>query len=279
MRKKLTFLLVLAALISILSMTGCDEDSSGARLTLIVPKDTAADYTHSAMEGVRRLETDYGIHGEIKECTNNDFLNVAKTATEKSDYVVIVGFESEDVVDLVSIYPDTEFILIDTIISNEKKYDNALCITYDRRECAFLAGYLSAKLADDKMIGVDSALEEDLISGFYQGAKAADSAARIKKNSDEKICFSADGEIICEDKVVAFMKTDVGSSIYDVVKFDIEEGSWYGGKAWKADMSSGYISLKYSEENEHQWISAELKSEMERTASKIISGEIKMEAA
>ena len=109
--------------------------------------------------------------------------------------------------------------------------------------------------------GVFAAAEE---AGFYA----------IGVDQDQKITASEyDEQIICS------MKKEVGNSIYDTIKVFIEDGTWEGARIWTADMSSGYISIAYGDENSTQQVSEELKSEVEDIATSIVSGEINVETA
>jgi len=110
-------------------------------------------------------------------------------------------------------------------------------------------------------------------NGVFAAAKEAGFYA-IGVDQDQKITAAEyDEQIICS------MKKEVGNSIYDTIKALVEEESWEGGRIWTADMSSGYISIAYGNEDSTQQISDELKAEVEEVAANIVAGEIKVETA
>lgn len=109
--------------------------------------------------------------------------------------------------------------------------------------------------------GVFAAAAEE---GFYA----------IGVDQDQKITASEyDEQIICS------MMKEVGTSIYDTIATLIDEGTFDGARIWTADMSSGYISIAYGDENSVQQVSEELKAEVEQISSAIVSGEIEVETA
>lgn len=108
-------------------------------------------------------------------------------------------------------------------------------------------------------------------NGVFAAAKEAGFYA-IGVDQDQKISASEyDEQIICS------MKKEVGNSVYDTIKAFIEDENWEGARIWTADMSSGYISIAYGDENSTQQISEELKAEVEEIAASIVAGEIKVE--
>ena len=69
---------------------------------------------------------------------------------------------------------------------------------------------------------------------------------------------------------------DEGNYVYDIIKLDFEEKMWMGGNFLGNDIASGYMSLVFS--GEEKDLSNELKTEIERVTSRIISGEIRIKS-
>ena len=108
-------------------------------------------------------------------------------------------------------------------------------------------------------------------NGVFAAAKEAGFYA-IGVDQDQKISAAEyDEQIICS------MKKEVGNSIYDTIKAFIENETWEGGRVWTADMSSGYVSIAYGNDDSTQQVNDELKAKVEEIAAKIVAGEIKVE--
>lgn len=108
-------------------------------------------------------------------------------------------------------------------------------------------------------------------NGVFAAAKEAGFYA-IGVDQDQKISAAEyDEQIICS------MKKEVGNSIYDTIKAFIEKETWEGGRVWTADMSSGYVSIAYGNDDSTQQVNDELKAKVEEIAAKIVAGEIKVE--
>lgn len=128
------------------------------------------------------------------------------------------------------------------------------------KECALALHNQGAdvifQIAGNTGNGVFAAAQE---AGFYA----------IGVDQDQKISAPEyDKQIICS------MKKEVGLSIYDTIKTFIEEEKWEGARVWTADMATGYISIAYGNEDSEQQISDAIKSEVEKIAGKIVSGDI-----
>jgi basic membrane protein A len=88
------------------------------------------------------------------------------------------------------------------------------------------------------------------------------------------IGVDSDQKYIADDVIICSMKKEVGNSIYDAIKEYIDGDNSKWGTTWVADMSNGYISIGYGEEDATQQIPDELKAEVEELCAKIVSGEI-----
>lgn len=107
-------------------------------------------------------------------------------------------------------------------------------------------------------------------NGVFAAAKEGGFYA-IGVDQDQKLTASEyDEQIICS------MLKEVGTSVYDTIKSFIDDGTWEGARVWTADMSTGYLSIAYGDENSKQQVSDDLKKEVEDIVSKIVSGEIKV---
>lgn len=108
-------------------------------------------------------------------------------------------------------------------------------------------------------------------SGVFQAAQEQGFKA-IGVDMDQKIEFpSFDEQIICS------MKKEVGTSIYDTIKKYVETEEFLGGQIWIADMANEYVSVAYGDENSKQFVSDDLKAEIESLKGEIIAGNIKVD--
>jgi len=283
MKKGLALLLILGLLISVLVMTGCGDGSSPDNMgvTLIEPADSShLKLVASAKDVLAKLESEFLISTDTVNCGRKDLAKTIDKAVGKSKYVVIVGFEADDVVESASNYPDNKFIVVESSCSKVANYKNMLCVEYDNLEIAFLAGYIAGKSDNRGNITISSELSEQIFVALAQGIEYADSDIRINKAeaSDGKHLFiDTAGRVETSGGKTLFSVTfDVGTCIYDIIKLDLEEGMWNGGSIWETDISSGYMYLKFPEEN--QPLSRSLKKDIERITAQIISGEIRMKS-
>lgn len=95
-----------------------------------------------------------------------------------------------------------------------------------------------------------------------------------KEQGKYAIGVDADQKYINPDVIIASMKKNVGLSIYTAIKDDMVNKVWNGGKAWLADMKSGFIDIGYGTPDMTQQVSDELKAEVENIKQLIISGKI-----
>ena len=87
----------------------------------------------------------------------------------------------------------------------------------------------------------------------------------------------SDQKYINPDVIIASMKKEVGTSIFDAVSKLIDGDDSLFGTTWVADMATGYIGIGYGEEGMPQQVSDEVKAEIEDLAKKIVDGEIVVE--
>lgn len=109
--------------------------------------------------------------------------------------------------------------------------------------------------------------------GVFAAAKEKGFYA-IGVDQDQKITAKEfDSQIICS------MLKDIGGSIYDVISAFIEDESWAGGTVKRLDMSDGYVSIGYGNDDSVQQVSDAVKAEANEITNKIISGEIAVNTA
>ena len=283
MKKGLALLLILGLLISVLVMTGCGDGSSPDNMgvTLIEPADSShPKLVASAKDGLAKLESELLISTDTVNCGRKDLAKIIDKAVGKSKYVVIVGFEVDDVIESAANYPDNKFIVVESTCTQVANHTNVLCVEYDNREIEFLSGYIAGKICEQDVICISSELSENVCNGLSQGIEYADpgiGADRTAHSDGKNIFMDSSGKVLAADgKTLFSIDIDVGTCIYDIVKLDLEEGMWSGGSTWEVDISSGYMSLVFPEEREELYKS--LKRDIEKVTSQIISGEIRIKS-
>jgi len=280
MGKRLAPLVILAVLVSVIILTGCNTNGSEkvSSITLITSKDGIENCCkESVCEGLNRLKDDYEISFTVVECEMPDLSNAIDNACKESDVVIVAGFKSLYIADTLDNYRKIKFVFVDSTVNNVSDFSNVLCITYAERESAFLAGYLAANITEDLVVGVDSTLNSDICHGFENGVKFANNGVRVIPGKNKSVFFVSPGVLELDGKVVCSVKADIGQSLYDIITMLIKDGIWSGGEIWEADMSSGYLALEYNSDLAKELIPETLQEEIERISSQIISGEIKVE--
>lgn len=183
--------------------------------------------------------------------------------TSESGVVGAVGGEDSNVINDFLVGYEQGAKYADPDVKFVKNYANDYEDPAKGKECALALHDQGAdvvfQVAGNTGNGVFAAAKE---AGFYA----------IGVDQDQKITAAEyDEQIICS------MKKEVGTSIYDAIKAFVEDETWEGGRIWTVDMSSGYISIVYGDEDSVQQVPDELKAEVEEIAAQIVAGEIKVE--
>ncbi len=179
MKKMISMLLVAAMLLSMMLLAGCGEtkkteDKNETIMALVVAGSFGdRSFYDSSKEGAERLEKELGIKVSYIECNNEAHSTQMQNAADKSDIVVCVGWEFEEISNIAPQYPKVKWIWIDN--ATEEPVANLLNITYAQNEGSFLAGYIAAAMSKTGTVGAvggeDSATINDFIVGYEQGAK------------------------------------------------------------------------------------------------------------
>ena len=93
------------------------------------------------------------------------------------------------------------------------------------------------------------------------------------------IGVDSDQKYINPDVIICSMVKEVGPSIELIVTGLLNDGVWYGGQIWVADMSTGLIDVGYGDDTMTQQVSPELKAEVEQIKADIIAGTIEVPTA
>ena len=88
------------------------------------------------------------------------------------------------------------------------------------------------------------------------------------------IGVDSDQKYIAPDVIIASMKKEVGSSIFDAVSKFIDGDNSLLGTTWTADMATGYIGIGYGEADMPQQVPDEVKDSVAGIIQKIIDGDI-----
>lgn len=191
MKKIISLLLVLAMILSAFALVGCsgEKDGESEDLTVCVVVSSAfgdKSFNDSAKEGVDKLEADYGIKVKTIECQLENFKQGMMDAAEKSDIVVLAGWEFYEVPEVAKEYPDTKFIWVDNPAEGIEELPNLLCITYAQNEGSFLAGFVAAKTSKTGVVGAvggeDNDTINDFLTGYKQGAEYANPEIKVVTN-------------------------------------------------------------------------------------------------
>ncbi len=164
-------LLLLGGAVSIIATAETEASQDSITVALCVAN-TLGDkgFFDSAYDGLKQLETDYGVIPSVVECKSDAsmFQPALVDAAEKNDIVVAVGWEFWDAMSaVVPEMPDTLFIFIDNGLDGVG--DNLLSITYAENQGSFLAGYIAMKMSKTGSVGVVGGEDSDTINNFIVG--------------------------------------------------------------------------------------------------------------
>ena len=176
----------------------------------------------------------------------------------------VAGDESATIADFLVGY-EQGAAYADSSVRVETAYAN----TFEDEE----AGKTCAKSLEAKNADIVFQVAGRAGNGVFQVAKE-DGFYAIGVDQDQKLTAKQ-----YDDVILCSVVKEVGKSLYDVVKAYVKNDTWEGGRIWKADMATGYITLAYGDENSAQLISEDLKEELQTLTQKITAGEIEVETA
>jgi len=220
--------LVLVSLMA-LSLVACSEDTAA-------PEETATDepmeevcavkiglvtdtggvddksFNQSAWEGILAYQTEAGLADEcvnyLQSTADADYIpNLQTFADEDYDLVIACGYLFQEAIDTVSAqYPDTNFLFIDSVGSNEAS--NVMSAIYSAEQGSYLVG-IAAGLQSIKdgnnTVGFLGGFPGDLIgsfqAGFEQGVLAVNPDATIYVDYIMSFSDDALGQTFAEKQI------------------------------------------------------------------------------
>ncbi|HHV38057.1 MAG TPA: BMP family ABC transporter substrate-binding protein [Tepidimicrobium sp.] len=246
MRKKVSLLLVLALILSML-VIGCGEAEAPADDEEDVAVDAGEDvaelskvglvvagglgdrsFYDSANEGVEKAKEDLGIEIKVYECRNDPSLYTDQLvqASEYAPIVAVVGHEFYDVVqEIAEEFPDVYYIYVDNEIEG---IDNLITISYAENEGSFLAGALAAMLTEEDSIGMVGGKDMPVIRNFEVGYRAG--AEYINPDIKIETIFAEDFEDPAKGKEGATALYSGGADIVFQVAGKTGEGVFEAAK-------------------------------------------------
>ncbi|MGI6577114.1 MAG: BMP family lipoprotein [Eubacteriales bacterium] len=220
MKKYLAFTLILAIVLSLLTLAGCNKAGSNKfELALVTDLGTIDDksFNQGSWEGLKAYAEDHDLkyqYYQPAEGTNAAYLEAIDLAIKGGAKVVVTpGFLFEvPIYEAQKIHPETMFILIDGEPHNEDYSDyntesNVLNVLYAEQEAGFFAGYAAVKDGFTKL-GFQGGMAVPAVIrygyGFLQGADAAAKELGLGKDSIEvRYNYSGDFDATPENQARA----------------------------------------------------------------------------
>jgi len=172
--KKFLAVLVCAAMLTSFAAVASAEDAaqtSSLKVAVCIAEALGdLGFNDSSVEGLNKLEADYGVTGSYVECKSDasKYQSALVDAAEANDVVVAVGWQFWDALTtVVPAMPDTKFIFVDNGLDGVG--DNLLSIVYAENEGSFLAGYIAMKISASQVIGFVGGEDSDTINNFFVG--------------------------------------------------------------------------------------------------------------
>jgi basic membrane protein A len=206
--KKMSILVVPAALVLLMAICGCSGKSGQAgsvaggdkklKAILCVGRKNDLSFSQSAYEGMVKVGKELSRHYDVETREMGDDTTIWESAIyeaadDGADIIMSIGYQNKQNFETIPLeYPNTKFILFDESIDYSKgDLSNVLCVIFDSNESGFLAGAVAAyytvspKAANpDKIIGFVGGIEAITISnflvGYAEGAHYVDPQTKIK---------------------------------------------------------------------------------------------------
>lgn len=204
-------------MITLLVGCGSTSDKDSDKLSVLLMLEHTGDFSFndSALEGIKRVEQDFGDKVEVEvieyglkpEQEEAAFYQAAET-----DYDIVIFSSGVDIYlnESSSDYDDKNFIIFDNSVDyTDGKNKNVFSLKYKPNEGSFLGGYMAAKMSDTGVIGFiggqDVPIISDFMVGYIQGALYA--------NPDIKIATSYvgawDDSATAKEQALAMYSQDV----------------------------------------------------------------------
>jgi basic membrane protein A len=200
--------LLLVAAVAVLAAAGCggsDNDGGGgseattttakeAKVGLVsdVGRFNDKSFNQSALEGLKRAESDLGVTGRAVESrqTSDYVPNLSSLARQRYDVTIAVGFLLADPLNLAAKrFPDANFAIIDYSVQAPpfKSNANVQGLTFATNENSYLVGCMAAMMAQKKggkqvisaVGGIKLPTVDIFIAGYRAGAKACNPKIQV----------------------------------------------------------------------------------------------------
>jgi len=246
MKKKLMLFLCLILMVSTV-FAGCagkgatetaKEKEEGISVALVVAGGLGdRSFYDSSNEGIEKAKEKLGVKTTVLECKNDPSLYSDQLieASNRSDVVVVVGFEFYDVIqEVAKEFPDKNYIYIDNVIEGVA---NITSIDYMENEGSFLAGALAAMattdgsiegMNEDAKIGMVGGMDIPVIRNFQVGYEAG--AKHINPDIKVETIFAGDFEDPAKGKESALALYAKGVDIVFQVAGKTGEGVFEAAK-------------------------------------------------
>lgn len=191
----------------------------------------------SSNEGIEMAKEKLGAKTTVLECKNDPslFSDQLIAASERSEVIVVVGFEFYDVIqEVAKEFTDKNYIYIDNVIEG---VPNITCIDYMENEGSFLAGALAAMATTDESIegmnaeakiGMVGGMDIPVIRNFQVGYEAG--AKHINPDVIVETIFAGDFEDPAKGKESALALYAKGVDIVFQVAGKTGEGVFEAAK-------------------------------------------------
>jgi len=232
MRKVISITLILAMILSLAALAGCNASkSSGYEIALITDLGSIDDksFNQGSWEGVKKYAEEKKItyqYYKPAEGTNAAYIEAIELAIKGGAKIVVTpGYLFEvPIYEVQSKHPNIRFILLDGEPHTEdvenpvyKTESNTLCIKYAEEEVGFYAGYAAVKDGFTKL-GFQGGMAVPAVIrygyGFLQGAEMAAAEMGLPEGSIEiKYNYSGDFAATPENQARAASWFESGTEI------------------------------------------------------------------
>lgn len=215
-----------------------EETKEGISVSLVVAGGLGdRSFYDSSNEGIEMAKEKLGAKTIVLECKNDPslFSDQLIAASDRSEVIVVVGFEFYDVIqEVAKEFPNKKYIYIDNVIEG---VPNITCIDYMENEGSFLAGALAAMATTDESIegmnaeakiGMVGGMDIPVIRNFQVGYEAG--AKHINPEIEVETIFAGDFEDPAKGKESALALYAKGVDIVFQVAGKTGEGVFEAAK-------------------------------------------------
>ncbi|ETZ18478.1 Basic membrane protein A precursor [Borrelia duttonii CR2A] len=160
-------------------------------------------FNKSALNGIKKVEKEFGLEVAIKESSPNSYLSdLNSLKADGSNFIWLIGYRFSDVALKIALEnPETKYVVVDFIYDSDLSIPkNLSAITFRVEEVAFLVGYIAASISKTGKIGFLGGMDDDFINIFRYGYEAGAIYANQNINIDNKyvgsFVNSESGEIL-----------------------------------------------------------------------------------